>query len=1012
MLRARAARLLPAAGLLPLLLAALACLLSVSLPLAPVTVQTPEVRWPQAGQAPSSTVALFMPYRPLDLTAEVPCAALRALAARPGEEAATALGTALPGEPRGVQRALAVTVTGGGAGEVRVRSSAGELPDLAVVPAADPRLAGECTLRVVADQAGTRAELVRDGRAEVLGAAPGRPVPEVTAFVSDAPPESFPAVVAHPDARFESTPTALKSALLAAHGLLVAGCLLLLVRAAPRGPAPERTARPASARTARPASPRGRRTAAAVADVAVVGGLAGWAVAGPLQTDDFYYSLQARTIDQAGYVGNVVRYFNVPEIPFTLWQHVLSAFAAFSAAPVVLRLPALLAGLGTWLLLSRVVLPRLVQDPPAWVRPLAALALLAWYLPFAVGGRPEALVVLATTAALALVLEAIARRRLVLLGLAALVAGASVAITASGALAAVIALVLAPRWWPLLRESRYGVVASAALLTACASVAAPAVFADATLAAALTALRVHDEVGPNLSWWMEPLRYWYLTQGPDPNQRLFSRQLVVLVTLAVVVGVSTALLRSRVPAPARRTSWVVPAAVALAGYAVLALAPTKWSHHFGAVAGVGTLALVAGCVALVRRRPNRWACLGLAAAVAAVAGLALHGPDAQVELSAYGTVPELPGVLGLPPLWLALGAVAAGGVALRRRRRAAEGGPDAWPELVVLTTAGVLTASLVLQVLSVARATYVLRDTWSAAGSSLAALRGDGCGFADSAVALTGARALPEVPGAAQGAPERPQAPGDDPGGLPAGTRAWVPDPAGTQGAWHELGPRSASDALVVAVREPVAPVVVDLADAAGGSLGLLVVTVPPGEGWRVVRLTTLDRLEPEVARVRVNVSAGSPAGSPDQPAAGAVTDPWVATGERLSSVLPREQAVLVDWPIGFDLPCARPPLVAGGMVEPVEWVVQSATFEHTPMLTMIDGGGSYATLPTVATLTPYRGFLPGAPYREWGNLLRVRYQLPRERYDVVEGERTVPGWRWWDGAGPGPSPQEFLPIT
>ncbi|WP_345714145.1 arabinosyltransferase C-terminal domain-containing protein, partial [Kineococcus glutinatus] len=171
---------------------------------------------------------------------------------------------------------------------------------------------------------------------------------------------------------------------------------------------------------------------------------------------------------------------------------------------------------------------------------------------------------------------------------------------------------------------------------------------------------------------------------------------------------------------------------------------------------------------------------------------------------------------------------------------------------------------------------------------------------------------------------------------------------------------------------------------------------------WRVVRLGALADLLAAAALVRTAVPAGTGV---------AVTDPYRATGRTLTSVLPAGEPVLVDWPIGFDLPCQQPPRVAGGMVEPVDWFVQSATFENTPPLTMIDGGGSYATLGSVATLTPYRGFLPGAGYREWGNLVRVEYDLPRGRYTVTGGQREVPGWRWWDGAGPGPSPQQFLPT-
>ncbi|WP_369052011.1 arabinosyltransferase domain-containing protein [Kineococcus terrestris] len=996
-------------ALLALLLGALTCLLSLAVPLAPVVASTPTVTWPQAGQqgtAEASTVALFMPYRPVDVRAQVPCAALTALDARTAAgERATGLATAPDDSARGEERSLAVTV---GDGELRVRSSGAPL---VTVPLA--QLPAGCALEVVADQDGTRV-----GAGGPLADEPGLPVPEVTAFTTDLAAADLaggagPAVTASPDARFETRPTALKSAVVLAHVLLAAASLVVLALLA--GPAPRRRRAPPAIGDDRPGTTRRTRTPVrarplrAVHDAAVGLVLLVWAGAGPLHTDDFYYVLEGRAAPATGYVGNVVRYFNVPEIPFTLQQELLGLVAQVTVQPWAVRLPAALCGIGTWLLLTRVVLPRVVQDPPAWTWPLTAVVLLAWWLPFDVSARPESLVVLLSTAVLALVLEAVERRRAWLLGVAALLCGTAVAVTASGLLATATALVLAPRWWPVVRESRLGAAATSALLLAAASVASPVVFADATLAAALTALRVHDEVGPNQSWWEEAERYWYLTIGPDPNQRLYSRQVVVLLTLVLLVGVTTALLRAR-RASGPRTAWVVPVAVTVAGFAVLTIAPTKWSHHFGALAGAATLLTVTAAVVLVRRRPARWPLLALWAFVCAAAGVAFHGPDAQVEYSAYGTDPALPERLSSPLLWAALSAAAGLAVWWWRRRRVRARERDAWPEVVVAAVAAVLAGSLALQVLSVAAATHRLRGSWSVAADAVDSLGGSSCGFADAAVALTGQTALApaDVAGAAPGTAAAPADPGAAldplPDTVPQGADTWA---AGEPGAavvtpWRALGERAADETLAFDVHgEP--SVTVEFADEAGRSLPVPAV-VPGGDGWRRVGFGPVADAPAGAVAVRVVLTAPDGEGEP-----AAVTDVYRRTGQVLTDVLPADAGVLVDWPIGLHLPCQQPPRVAGGLVEPVGWLVRSATFEGTPMLAVIDGGGSYATLPEVATLTPYRGFLPGAPYREWGDLVEVTYDLPTGGYDVAPGERTVPGWRWWEGAGPGPSPQEFI---
>ena len=483
-----------------------------------------------------------------------------------------------------------------------------------------------------------------------------------------------------------------------------------------------------------------------LADVGVIGALVGWTAIGFINTDDYYYTLEARTLDVGGFVGNQFRYFNVPEIPFVLHQMLLAPLTELSTAPFVLRLPSLLAGIAVWLLLTRQLVPLLVERPHPAVRLVAGIAFLAWWLPWNIGGRPESMVTLAWAVTLTLALQAIRRDRVWLLGLAAAVAGTAVTITASGLSCVVTLLVLAPRLWPVVRDSALGRWPTLALVVASASLPAAIVFSDASLATALTALRVHQERGPAEAWYEELLRYYYLTMGPDPNQSTFARQVVVLATLVLVIGVSVVLLRTTRLTAATAT-WSVPALAYLAANAALLPSPTKWTHHFGALAAPGALAVTVAVVVLARRRPDRWASAVLAGVLALTAALAYHGGNHQVEYSDYAVDEDLPGILGNPVPWLAIGLLAVALPWWWHRRRAGEGAGQVsvnWPGAAIGTLVAVLVTSVLLQTGSATLAEYRLRNTWSMGGDTLDTLTGGGgCGFADSAAVLTEPRALP-----------------------------------------------------------------------------------------------------------------------------------------------------------------------------------------------------------------------------------------------------------------------------
>ncbi len=174
-----------------------------------------------------------------------------------------------------------------------------------------------------------------------------------------------------------------------------------------------------------------------LADIGVVGTLLLWHVIGSLSSDDGYNLTIARVSDEAGYTANYYRFFGATEAPFDWYQSVLAHLASISTASVWMRIPATLAGMATWLILSRWVLPRLgarlaANRVTVWTG--GAVFLAAW-LPFNNGLRPEPLIAFGVIAAWALVEYAIGARRVAPYAVAIVVAMFSVTLAPQGLIA-------------------------------------------------------------------------------------------------------------------------------------------------------------------------------------------------------------------------------------------------------------------------------------------------------------------------------------------------------------------------------------------------------------------------------------------------------------------------------------------------------------------------------------------------------------------------------------------------
>jgi len=322
-------------------------------------------------------------------------------------------------------------------------------------------------------------------------------------------------------------------------------------------------------------------------DVAVVGTLLLWHLIGALSSDDGYNLTIARISDEAGYHANYFRYFGASEAPFDWYQSVLAQFAAVSTASVWMRIPATAAGVGTWLIISRCVLPRLGKPLAAGrvaVLTAGAVFLAAW-LPFNNGLRPEPLIAFGAIAAWMLVENAIGTRRLVPYALAIVVAMFSVTLAPQGLIALAPLLVGARAIAGVIRARRPGVLASLAPLAGALSLFFVIVFRDQTLATVAESARIKYVVGPTIAWYQEFLRYYFLTVEDSVDSSL-TRRFAVLVMLLCLFGMLAVLLRrGGVPGMAAGPVWRLIGVTAV-GLLLLTFTPTKWAVQFGAFAGL------------------------------------------------------------------------------------------------------------------------------------------------------------------------------------------------------------------------------------------------------------------------------------------------------------------------------------------------------------------------------------------------------------------------------------------
>lgn len=1026
----------------------LGALLALAVPLLPVIQQTAVITWPRAGHVVPVNAPLVA-FQPQSLSATVPCAAAVSVGAR-SVGPVSLVATTPPGSVEGAGVGMVLQAAEGKVTLISRGQSLGS-----AVVSTVPVVGDQCMIKVVSDAGGTTAwaggtrfvKVDQDVRPQVTGV--------YSALDERRDPVTGLAVQIRVDTRFQCGPHPVKLAAMVLAVLAVVVSLVLVHWVEGRGD--RRALRVLPLGWWRPT---GR-------DAAVVVVLAVWVVIGGITSDDGYILTMIRTSAGMGYVGNYYRWFNVPEAPFS-WPYQLYAFwARVSTVPPWLRLPSFAMGGLSWMVISRAVLPRLGREvrrsaAAGWA---AAAVFLAFWLPYNNGLRLEPEVAIGSLLVLCAVERAVATRRVVPLALGLLVAAFTLAATPTGVIAVAPVLVALRPLVRLLRQHAavVGWPAVIAPVAGASLLVLVVVFADQTLAGVLEATRVRTEIGPNLSWFQEPVRYQELFSD-TPDGALARRFPVLLLLLCLGTSLVVQLRRGAIPGAAAGPSRRL---IATAGtsLALLALTPTKWTHHFGAFASIGAalgaLTALATSSTVLRSARNRWWFLS---GLLVILAMSATGPNAPWYVSQYG-VPwfdKPPSVDGFHASTLLIaGAALAGAVAVIQGLRHEPGAPPP-PQRRHARRRALRIASAPLAVFcgllvfaeaaAMLKAMHKQRHGYSMAAANIAHITGHSCNLTDAVSVesdrLAGAlRPLPgtllaDIPlnhGFTLNSPLHPTPPDHTDTPPTRGDR--IPPPAGDTtnpvdtpppglgGAhipiWSSFSPdrpgtgylRTTWYALPDTARQGQAPVVISLA-------GKLSPTTPV--------IAQFARRAPHGFHILDQIPLGGRATAPapgwrdyrlgltGHSAAGAdairliatdtdVTDDgWLAVSaprvpvlRPLTDLVTPTPPVFLDWPVGFVHPCVRPFTIHHGIAEIPHYrlLPNELLADYSKTWSAKDAGGPIGWLQILATQQEVPTYLKENWDTDWGKLMVIQPRVPDAEAPTVKTGTAVRSG-WWS---PGP---------
>ncbi|MDG3010428.1 arabinosyltransferase [Rhodococcus sp. D2-41] len=603
-------------------------LMAVVTPILPVTQTTAQMTWPQNGSLNSVTAPLVS-YEPIELNASIPCTAVTQLRDQHSTDATVLLSTApKQAGDDALKRGLFVTAHDGIV-EVRARNT-----QIVQAPESKVLAPGGCsalTISANADRVTATFEgLTGDDGKPISGTATGQDLrPQVVGVFTDltgAAPAGL-SFHANIDSRYSTTPTLFKGLAMIFGVLLTVISLVALARLDATDGRKHRRFLPA------------RWWRFTVADGAVIGILLLWHFIGANTSDDGYILQMARTASHSGYMANYFRWYAAPEAPFGMPYYVFTWMAHVTTASPWMRLPALVAGVLSWLVISREVIPRLGRlarhrKVVVWT---AAAVFLAFWLPYNNGLRPEPVIAAGALLTWCSIERAIATGRLLPAAAALLIAGFTLSAGPTG-LICVAALIAGSR--PLIqllvrRGRQVGFWALIAPLLASGTLVLILVFGDESLKVVIQESKMKSDLGPSSPWYEEIQRYDALMSiTPDGS---VARRFAVAIMFLCLITCAAMLFRKRgIPGaavgPARRIVGITALSIAL-----MMFNPTKWTHHFGVFAGLAgalaALTALAVSAPALRSRRNRTL---FAAAVLFVLALCFESSNGWWYVSSYG----------------------------------------------------------------------------------------------------------------------------------------------------------------------------------------------------------------------------------------------------------------------------------------------------------------------------------------------------------------------------------------
>jgi arabinosyltransferase C len=666
---------------------------------------------------------LLARHEPDSISVEIPCTRPRALAGA-GAPVTVLATTADPASQGG----LAVTQTGS-----TLRIAVGR-QDLARL---DLPIGGrdECTFRLLVDDGEWS---VTGGSANVADAGSLEAMPRVEGLFSELDLRDARASSAEVTTVAHGSRTSIVQKLGWIAAALAALAALVLASATNRPSRPWTTA----ARGVRAATRELRPVDAVVVLVLHV-----WWFAGPAFFDDGWVLARQRNYDVSGGFSAYYTSFGT-NLPLDFWLEWLQHWVtANTEALLVLRIPTLVCLVALWFLcryVARQVVTPVGED--GFVRWALASAFLAGALAWGMTLRPEPVVALLAIGVLACTVRFLEQRTTAPLAGAALLVVLALSAHPTGIVSLAPLLAAAPmlvRW----ARSRRNVAAVATVAIAAVAILGTLVVLGSSLEqrrADATALRTY---GDEVAGWRDELnRYTQLSQAP--YGAALRRGSVALLLLAV----GAFLLRRR--REQRSVLLDLPATTVAVALLLFLATPTKWPWHFGALIGLGAVAVAAETARLrdESRRARRWdpAPYFMVLAAVAAAGWAwfprLGWGDLDLRTMDWTLGIESRITLARAAGLLPVGLLAALAILELRRRRADRRHEAPWRAAAL--TAPVVALPLIAFTIGVLVTDLAKTESWTLTRQNLDTVTRElRCGLADEALIAdrTSMRALPAL---------------------------------------------------------------------------------------------------------------------------------------------------------------------------------------------------------------------------------------------------------------------------